>query len=150
MFDIGWTEMGFVFLVALIIIGPKDLPRVARSIGQWAGKARRMARDFQRSLEDMAKETELDQIQKDVKKVTSAAGSGGLAKTIEKEIDSDGTLASAFKAGDPASNPHFRIPNGPPSAKKDADEAQTAETTATPTETEPASKEVSGSSSSSS
>ena len=59
MFDIGWSEMAVILMVALIVIGPKDLPRVARTIGKWTGKARAMAREFQRSLDDMAREAEL-------------------------------------------------------------------------------------------
>ena len=72
MFDIGWSEMAVILMVALIVIGPKDLPRVARTIGKWTGKARGMAREFQRSLDDMAREAELQ----DVKgRSTSSAGS---------------------------------------------------------------------------
>ena len=62
MFDIGWSEMAVILMVALIVIGPKDLPRVARTIGKWTGKARGMAREFQRSIEDMAREAELQDI----------------------------------------------------------------------------------------
>ena len=50
MFDIGWPEMAVVAVIALIIIGPKDLPRIMRWVGGWAGKARGMARQFQRSF----------------------------------------------------------------------------------------------------
>lgn len=66
MFDIGWSEMALVLLVALLVIGPKDLPKVARTLGRWAGKARAMAREFQRSFEDMAREAELDDIRKEL------------------------------------------------------------------------------------
>ena len=66
MFDLGWSEMAVIMLVAIIVIGPKDLPRVARTVGKWTGKARAMARDFQRSLDDMAREAELDEIKKAV------------------------------------------------------------------------------------
>jgi sec-independent protein translocase protein TatB len=46
MLDIGWSEMGLILLVALVVIGPKDLPRVARTVGKWSAKARGMARSF--------------------------------------------------------------------------------------------------------
>ncbi|MDA0239891.1 MAG: Sec-independent protein translocase protein TatB, partial [Proteobacteria bacterium] len=46
MFDIGWTEIAIIGLVALIIIGPKDLPRVLRTLGQWTAKARGLTREF--------------------------------------------------------------------------------------------------------
>jgi sec-independent protein translocase protein TatB len=97
MFDIGWSEMAVILLVALIVIGPKDLPRVARTMGQWVGKGRAMAREFQRALEDMAREAELDKVKSEIEK----AGRTDVGKTIEKSIDPSGELSKAFdpKAG---------------------------------------------------
>jgi sec-independent protein translocase protein TatB len=92
MFDIGWSEMALILLVALIVIGPKDLPRVARSVGQWVGKGRAMAREFQRALEDMAREAELDKVKSEIEK----AGRTNVGKTIEKSIDPSGELSKAF------------------------------------------------------
>jgi sec-independent protein translocase protein TatB len=92
MFDIGWSEMALVLLVALIVIGPKDLPRVARTMGQWVGKGRAMAREFQRALEDMAREAELDKVKSEIEK----AGRTNVGKTIEKTIDPSGELSKAF------------------------------------------------------
>jgi sec-independent protein translocase protein TatB len=92
MFDIGWSEMALVFLVALIVIGPKDLPRVARTMGQWVGKGRAMAREFQRALEDMAREAELDKVKSEIEK----AGRTNVGKTIEKTLDPSGELSKAF------------------------------------------------------
>ena len=51
MFDIAWSELGVIAVVALVVIGPKDLPRVLRTMGQWTSKARSMAREFQSGLE---------------------------------------------------------------------------------------------------
>ena len=70
MFDIGWSEMAVILMVALIVIGPKDLPRVARTVGKWTGKARGMAREFQRSLDDMAREAELQDIKAEMDKLS--------------------------------------------------------------------------------
>jgi sec-independent protein translocase protein TatB len=92
MFDIGWSEMALILLVALIVIGPKDLPRVARSVGQWVGKGRAMAREFQRALEDMAREAELDKVKSEIEK----AGRTDIGKTIEKSIDPTGELSKTF------------------------------------------------------
>jgi len=92
MFDIGWSEMALILLVALIVIGPKDLPRVARTVGQWVGKGRAMAREFQRALEDMAREAELDKVKNEIEK----AGRTNVGKTIEKTIDPSGELTKAF------------------------------------------------------
>jgi len=92
LFDIGWSEMAIIMLLALIIIGPKDLPRVARTIGQWVRKGRMLAREFQTSLEDMAKEAELDDVKKEIEKV----GGADLKKTVENTIDPKGDLKKAF------------------------------------------------------
>jgi sec-independent protein translocase protein TatB len=91
-FDIGWSEMAVVLLVALIVIGPKDLPRVARTMGKWVAKGRSMAREFQSALEDMAREAELDKVKSEIEK----AGRTDLGKTIENTIDPTGELGQAF------------------------------------------------------
>ena len=62
MLDIGWTEMLVIAAVAIVVIGPKDLPRALRTAGQFIGKARGMARDFQRHVDDMVRESELDDL----------------------------------------------------------------------------------------
>src|ERR671919_2829532 len=92
MFDIGWSEMAVILLVALIVIGPKDLPRVARTMGRWAAKGRAMGREFQTALEDMAREAELDKVKNEIEKADRAKG----GKTIEKTIDPTGELGKAF------------------------------------------------------
>ncbi len=92
MFDIGWSEMAIIMLVALVVIGPKDLPRLARTLGQWVAKGRAMAREFQRSLEDMAREAELDDVKREIEKV----GRTNIKQSIEKTIDPTGELGQAF------------------------------------------------------
>ena len=64
MFDLGWFEMAVIGALLLVVVGPKDLPKVLRTAGYWMGKARSMARDFQRSLDQYAKEAELDDVKK--------------------------------------------------------------------------------------
>lgn len=103
MFDLGWAEMAVIMLVALVVIGPKDLPKVARTIGQWTGKARALARDFQRSLDDMAREAELDEIKKGIDKV----GNTSLRQVVKDAVDPDDDLERAFDVEDrkPAGKP---------------------------------------------
>ncbi len=96
MFDIGWSEMAVILVVALVVIGPKDLPKVARQLGKWSGKARSMAREFQRSLEDMAREAELDDIKNELQKVQR----GGLSQTIRDTVDPGGEIEKAFDVSD--------------------------------------------------
>lgn len=94
MFDIGWDEMALVAVVALIVIGPKDLPQVLRMCGQWVRKARELAGDFQRGVDDMVRETELDDLKKQVEKV---ADTNTLRREIENAIDPTGTIAKSLE-----------------------------------------------------
>ena len=66
MLDLGWQELFFITLVAIIVVGPKDLPMLVRSISRWIFKARRLAQDFQGYLEIVAREAEIDGLKKDM------------------------------------------------------------------------------------
>lgn len=60
MFDIGWPELALIVILSVLVIGPKELPLVLRTLGRWAGRARAILRDFRNSLDEIAKESELD------------------------------------------------------------------------------------------
>lgn len=94
MFDIGWPELLVIAVVALVVIGPKDLPRVLFTVGKWVRKARALAGDFQSGLDDMVREAELD----DLKKKAVAARDFSIQRELEKTVDPTGTLRSAFEA----------------------------------------------------
>ena len=64
MFDIGYSELLLIAVVALIVIGPKDLPRVMRTVGHWVGRARGMARHFRSGVDTMMREAELEEMEK--------------------------------------------------------------------------------------
>src|SRR5687768_17117432 len=64
MFDIGYSELLLIAVVALIVIGPKDLPNVMRTVGKWVGKARGMARHFRSGIDTMMREAELEEMEK--------------------------------------------------------------------------------------
>ena len=66
MFDIGWTELMVIAVVAIVVIGPKDLPAALRTFGKWTGKMKRMARDFQSQFNEALREAELDDVKKQV------------------------------------------------------------------------------------
>ena len=86
MFDLGWFELAVVGAVLLVVVGPKDLPRVLRTVGVWTGKARRMARDFQKALDQYAKEAELDDVKKAVETPLKAK------RALTSAVDPTGTL----------------------------------------------------------
>lgn len=88
MFDLGWQEFILIALVAVVVVGPKDLPRVIRTVGQWIRKARSLASEFQGSLEEMARESELDDVRKSIQQVSKE----GLGASIEKHVDPGGDI----------------------------------------------------------
>jgi sec-independent protein translocase protein TatB len=92
MFDFAWSEIIVIAVVALVVIGPKDLPKVLRTVGIWVGKARSIAREFQSSLDQMIREAELDEVRKDVEKATSM----NIADELEKTIDPGGEMKQAL------------------------------------------------------
>lgn len=73
MFDIGWSELVVIGIVALIAIGPKELPGVLRSVGHWVGKVRRMASDFQDQFREAMREAEIADLKKQFDDAQAAA-----------------------------------------------------------------------------
>jgi sec-independent protein translocase protein TatB len=69
MFDIGWSELLVIGVVAIIVVGPKDLPKLMRGIGFYAGKLRRAATDFQRQFEEAMRESEMEEVRKSIESV---------------------------------------------------------------------------------
>lgn len=72
MLDIGWTELLLISVVALIVVGPKDLPGMFRTLGRFTGRMRSMAREFQRAMERAADESGVGDVAADLKNATSA------------------------------------------------------------------------------
>jgi sec-independent protein translocase protein TatB len=75
MFEIGWSELLLIGIVALIAIGPKELPTVLRTLGQWMSKLRRMASEFQSQFQEAMREAEMADLKKQVDEMTSQAQS---------------------------------------------------------------------------
>lgn len=119
MFDVSWTEILVIGIAALIFIGPKELPGALRTAGRFVSKARQMAREFQGNVEEMVRESELDEIRKQVSSVTS----GDFAREIESEIDPKGDIASAFSPPElPPLDEPGASPSLPPAAPSSAAE----------------------------
>jgi sec-independent protein translocase protein TatB len=84
MFDIGWGELLVIGIVALVVIGPKELPGVVRTIGQSIAKLRRMAADFQHQFNEAMREAELADLQKDAEKMIESATSAVSYNPLEQ------------------------------------------------------------------
>ncbi|AXX97493.1 Sec-independent protein translocase protein TatB [Profundibacter amoris] len=92
MFDIGWTELLVIGIVALIVVGPKDLPGMFRTLGRFTGKAKAMARDFQSAMNEAADSAGVKDVADDLKNVTSKKALG---------LDALDEVATKFENWDP-------------------------------------------------
>ena len=148
MFDIGWQEIIILMLIALIVVGPKDLPRIVKTAGQWMGKARGYARDFQRTIEEAADATEIDAVKKEIDEANRelatarrdvAEGADAMKRDVNEGTDSmnkmfsEDAMASAKTA---AAKPNGGEPPAAEAADADGGQAETAAASAA--ETEPA------------
>ena len=89
MFDIGWSELVVIAVVALIAIGPKELPSVLRMVGQWMGKARKMAAEFQGQFQEAMREAEMADLKKsfdEVKDVATGMSPTNLMTSLQKDV----------------------------------------------------------------
>lgn len=130
MFDIAWSEFALIGLVALIVIGPKDLPAALYTAGKWMRKARLLARDFQSHIDDMVREAELEELRRQAAKATDFS----LKAEVGKLVDPDQTLLSSLSdpiadtraalsgaAADPVPAPvPAPVPSAPETAPVDA------------------------------
>jgi sec-independent protein translocase protein TatB len=99
MFDIGWSEFVLIAVVALIAIGPKELPGVLRMVGQWMGKARKMAAEFQGQFQEAMREAEMADLKKSFDEVREAA-SGFSKSNLLTSLTSD--VSNALTIDKPA------------------------------------------------
>ena len=123
MFEIGWSELLLIAVVALIAIGPKELPTVLRTLGQWMSKLRRMASEFQSQFQEVMREAEMADLKKQVDEMTSQAQSYAnfdAVSEVRRELEStQQQIESAMVdkgGGDPPSSPATAGPNTSPAA----------------------------------
>jgi len=88
MFDIGWTEIVTIVILAVLIIGPRDLPKAMRAMAKMIGKAKHMMREFQNNVDDMIRDTELEEVKKSIQ----SARNFDVKSQVAKAIDSDGSI----------------------------------------------------------
>jgi len=135
MFDFGWIEILIIGLVMVLVLGPKELPHAMRSIAKVMRKARRLAAEFQGHFDDMLRETELDEVKKQVDQLKRT----NLSNEIEKAIDPGGEikrdLNETLSAADPS-----RVAQTTPAPK--IDDGTQAKVTPANDEAEPAAKDA--------
>ena len=115
MFDLAWSELAVIGVVALLVIGPKDLPGAIKAVGDMIRKARRMAGEFQTHVDDMVKDANLNDVRNQINEIRNFDIKGAL----EKEIDKDGTIRSAFDTSNtpttlPSTDPASSLIDLPP------------------------------------
>src|ERR1700760_4205704 len=131
--DFGMSELLLIGVVALVFIGPKDLPKALRVAGFWVRKARTLSREFQSSVEQMIREAELDEMRQELKKATEI----DLDKEFRNTIDPTGSLAESLKPPElpkfsdadlpavPVPEPQPQPPAEPPKIEADEPEVPT-------------------------
>jgi sec-independent protein translocase protein TatB len=128
MFDIGWSELVLIGVVALVAIGPKELPGVLRMVGQWMGKARKMAAEFQGQFQEAMREAEMADLKKsfdEVKEAASGFTGGGLMTSLQKDV------SDALRVDKPAETAATTTVEAPATSSEAL--AISSETPATPT-----------------
>ena len=152
MFDIGWSELVVIAVVALIAIGPKELPGVLRMVGQWMGKARKMAAEFQGQFQEAMREAEMADLKKsfdEVKEAATGFAGGNVMTSLQKDVgdalridDIDKPAVSASDA--PAIEPPVATSaidttatDTPVTSASDAPVTSASDAPATPTTPEP-------------
>ena len=123
MFDVGWSELVVIGVVALIVIGPKELPGVLRMVGQWMGKARKMAGEFQGQFQEAMREAEMADLKKtfdEVKDTATGFASNNVMTSLQKDVSDSLRIEDIDKKADAQA--------APATSKLDAPESPTPQT----------------------
>ena len=92
MFDLAWSEIAVIVVVAIVVIGPKDLPDTIRTVAKGIGKLRRMAGELQGHLDEVVREAKLEDVRDQIRDIRNFDIKGEIQRTVDK----DGSLRSAF------------------------------------------------------
>ena len=95
MLDFSWSHILILLIVALVVVGPKDLPRLMRIVGQWMGKARAMADQFRKSFDDMARQAELDELRKEIEQLRTERPLADIERDLDRAIIPDDMRSNA-------------------------------------------------------
>jgi sec-independent protein translocase protein TatB len=105
LFDFGWSEILLIGVVALVVIGPKDMPKALRVAGYWMRRARALSQEFHNSVEEVMREAELAEMRQELKKATEI----DLDAEFERRIEPDGSFAAHLE---PPELPEYPPPAG--------------------------------------
>lgn len=100
MLGLDWTELALIAVVAVVVIGPKDLPEAVRGVAKGIQKLRRMAGDFQTQVDEVVREAKLEDVRSQINEIRNF----DIRSVVEKEVDKDGSLRKTFTE-DPIGNP---------------------------------------------
>ncbi|MBX9596165.1 MAG: Sec-independent protein translocase protein TatB, partial [Roseomonas sp.] len=100
MLGLDWSELALIAVVAVVVIGPKDLPEAVRGIAKGIQKLRRMAGEFQGQVDEVVREAKLDDVRNSINEIRNF----NVRDIVEKEIDKDGSIRKTFTE-DPIGNP---------------------------------------------
>jgi sec-independent protein translocase protein TatB len=115
MFDLAWSEIAVIAVVAIVVIGPKDLPEAIRGVAKGIQKLRRMAGEFQQQADELVREAKLDDVRNSIQEMKSTINdirNFDIKGEIEKAVDSDGTLKKTM-AEDPLRDTFMPPPPAP-------------------------------------
>src|SRR6516225_2170649 len=86
MFDLSWSHILLLVVVALVVVGPKDLPKLMRTVGRWLGKARSMADQFRKSFDEMTREAELQELRAEIESLRTSRPLSGVEQDLNRSI----------------------------------------------------------------
>ena len=132
MFDIGWSEILVIAVVALIAIGPKELPGVLRMMGQWMGKARKMAAEFQGQFQEAMREAEMADLKKsfdEVREAASGFSKGSLITSLTRDVTDALRIDDVDKPAETPAMPALEPPTTPTTPEAPAPETLVEATT---------------------
>ncbi len=99
MFDIGWTEILIIAVVAIIVVGPKDLPRMLRTLGRYAGQLRRTAGEFRSQFDDVMRESELSELRSTLQDASDLNPINQISDSVTESLAPLKESADAIKSG---------------------------------------------------
>jgi sec-independent protein translocase protein TatB len=111
--DLSWSHILLVIIVALVVVGPKDLPRLMRTLGQWTAKARKMADQFRSSFDEMARQAELDELKSELEALRSRRPFADVERELNQAI-----LPPDMTSAPIAPSPESIVPETPASNDK--------------------------------